>query len=282
MTDPILRHSLPWPYPTLFAHRGGGSHAPENTLGAVKAGQARGYIAFEFDVKLSGDGVAMLMHDSTLERTTNGKGAVAVMNMSALEKLDAGAWHSDAFRGELVPRFSTVATYLHAHGLMANVEIKPCEQRDVETGKWVGEMCAELWRDRLVKPLISSFSVDALRAARAAAPDLPMGLLVKIPLESHLALLRDLGCVSIHCHHARIDAALVRFFHGHGYRVLTYTVNDVARLDALLAIGVDGVFTDALELMAQDNAELLTDAGRPMRDALDADDEWRAAEPPMP
>ncbi len=282
MTNTIQRNPTSWPYPTLFAHRGGGKHAPENTLAAIKVGHAHGYIAFEFDVKLSGDGIALLMHDSTLERTTSGKGTVTEKTMTVLETLDAGAWHSDAFRGEPVPRFSAVATYLHAHGLMANVEIKPCAGRESETGKCVGEMCAELWRDRIVKPLISSFSVDALRAARAAAPDLPMGLLVEAPLESHLALLQSLGCVSIHCYHAPLDAALVRFFHGHGYRVLTYTVNDVARLDALRAMGVDGVFTDALELMAQDHAELLTDAGRPMRDALDADDEWRAAEPPMP
>ncbi len=282
MTNPISRGPAEWPYPTLFAHRGGGLHAPENTIAAIKAGHARGYMAFEFDVKLSGDGVAMLMHDSTLERTTNGRGHVAEKNMADLEKLDAGAWHSDAFRGESVSRFSAVAAYLHAHGLMANVEIKPCPTRDAETGKLVGEMCTEIWRDRLIKPLISSFSVDALRAARAAAPDLPMGLLVETPLESHLALLQSLTCVSIHCHHARVDPALVRFFHGHGYRVLTYTVNDESRLDALLAMGVDGVFTDALELMARQNSELLTDTGRPMRDALDADDEWRAAEPPMP
>ena len=282
MKNPFSHHQAAWPYPTLFAHRGGGLHAPENTLGAVKAGYARNYIAFEFDVKLSGDGIAMLMHDSTLERTTNGYGAVAEKTMAALEKLDAGAWHSDAFRGEPVPRFSAVAAFLHAHGLMANVEIKPCEHREAETGKLVGEMCAEIWRDRLVKPLISSFSVEALRAARAAAPDLPIGLLVKTPLESHLALLRSLACVSIHCHHARIDAALVRFFHGHGYRVLTYTVNDGSRLDALLAMGIDGVFTDALESMALHNDALVADTGRPMRDTLDADDEWRAAEPPMP
>ena len=282
MTNHITRGEAAWPHPTLFAHRGGGLHAPENTLGAIKTGQARGYIASEFDVKLSGDGIALLMHDSTLERTTNGRGLVAENTMAALEKLDAGAWHSDAFRSEPVPRFSAVAAHLHAHGLMANVEIKPCPMRDIETGKLVAEMCIEIWRDRLVKPLISSFSIVALRAARAAAPDLPMGLLVEIPLESHLTLLQSLGCVSIHCHHAAIDAALVRFFHGHGFRVLTYTVNDASRLDALLAIGVDGVFTDALEMMAAHRPELLADADKPMRDVLDADNEWRAAEPPMP
>ncbi len=271
-----------WPYPTLFAHRGGGMHAPENTLAAVRTGHAFNYTAFEFDVKLSGDAVAMLMHDSTLERTTNGCGNVADKSVAELELLDAGTWHSDVFRAEPPPRFSAVAAYLHAHGLMANVEIKPSEQRETETGKIVAEMCDEIWRDRIVKPLISSFSVDALRAAHAAVPALPMGLLVKIAGAEHLPLLHELGCVSIHCNHLHITPDLVRMFHQHGYRVLTYTVNRVEQINTLLAFGVDGVFTDQLEMMAKEFPELLSDGGHPMRDPMSVEDNWRAAPPPMP
>ena len=271
-----------WPFPTLFAHRGGGIHAPENTLAAVKTGHAFNYAAIEFDVKLSGDAVAMLMHDSTLERTTNGRGSVAEKTIAELELLDAGLWHSDAFRAEPPPRFSAVAAYLHAHGLMANVEIKPSGNREFETGKIVAEMCEEIWRDRIVKPLISSFSVGALRAARAAAPALPLGLLVDNPGNEHLPLLQELGCVSIHCDHLYITAEWVRLFHRHGYRVLTYTVNRVEQINALLAMGVDGVFTDQLEMMAKAFGSLLSDAGKPMRDPFDDEDEWRAAPPPMP
>jgi glycerophosphoryl diester phosphodiesterase len=271
-----------WPYPTLFAHRGGGVHAPENTLAAMKTGHAHSYTAVEFDVKLSGDSVAMLMHDSTLERTTNGRGRVVDKTMAELEMLDAGAWHSEAFRGERIPRFSAVAKYLHGLGLMANVEIKPCEGREAETGRIVGELCVELWGDRLVKPLVTSFSVDALRAARATAPLLPMGLLVKVPAGEQLALLAELRCVSLHCHHEQITADLVRLFHREGYRVLTYTVNDEARVNELLAMGVDGLFTDQLETMARRFPHQLIDAGRPMRDPTEDNQDWLAAVPPMP
>ncbi len=271
-----------WPYPTLFAHRGGGVHAPENTLAAIKTGHAHSYAAVEFDVKLSGDSVAILMHDATLERTTSGRGPVADMVVSELETLDAGAWHSEAFRGERIPRFSAVAKYLHGLGLMANVEIKPCDGREMETGRMVAELCAELWRDRLVKPLISSFSVEALKAARVAGPDLPFGLLVKAPGEEHLPLLVSLRCVSIHCHHQYITADLVRLFHGHGYRVMTYTVNDAHRLGELLAMGIDGIFTDQLELMARTFPHQLTDAGRPMSDPAEPDLDWQSVVPPMP
>jgi len=274
-----------WPYPTLFAHRGGGMLAPENTLAAMKCGYAHGYGAVEFDVKLTADNIAILLHDDTVDRTTDGGGLAAQFNMAELEKLDAGAWHSPAYAGEPIPRFSAVARYLHGLGLMANVEIKPCHGREAETGKLVAELCHELWRDRLVKPLITSFSIDALKAARRVSPhaiQAPMGLLVDMPDESQLDLLQSLECVSLHCHHARLTAGHVRFFHHHGFHVLTYTVNDVDQLAALLAIGVDGVYTDNLEVMAKRFAPQLHDGGRTMQDEQVLNMDWLGVPPPMP
>ena len=274
-----------WPYPTLFAHRGGGKLAPENTLAAMKCGYAHGYGAVEFDVKLSADNIAILLHDDTVDRTTDGEGLATQFSVAELEKLDAGAWHGAAYEGERIPRFSAVAKYLHGLGLMANVEIKPSPGREAETGKLVAELCQELWRDRLVKPLITSFSVDALRAARRVSPQAllaPMGLLVDIPDESQLDLLQSLECVSLHCHHARLTAEHVRFFHHHGFHVLTYTVNEVDQLAALLAIGVDGIFTDNLEVMAKRFAPQLHDGGRDMQDEQVLDIDWLGVPPPMP
>ena len=164
---------------------------------------------------------------------------------------------------------------------MANVEIKACPGREIETGTVVAQFCDELWRDRLVKPLMSSFSVESLRAARAAAPDLPMGLLVKIPDEQDLALLEQLGAVSIHCDHLHITADLVKFFHLHGYRVMTYTVNEPSRVAALLDMGVDGIFTDNLEVMAKQFPAELSDAGRPTREPAEPEFIWPTPVPPF-
>lgn len=271
-----------WPYPTLFAHRGGGILAPENTLAAMKCGYANGYGAVEFDVKLSADSIAYLLHDDTLDRTTSGSGAAVGRSMRELEQLDAGAWHGTSFKGEHIPRFSAVAKHLHGLGMMANVEIKPCPGRDAETGKLVAELCEELWRDRLVKPLITSFSVDALRAARAVSKDLPMGLLVDDPDYSQLALLQSLGCVSLHCHYSTLTADHVRFFHDHGIHVLTYTVNDIDCAAELLVIGVDGIFTDNLEAMAKRFPAQLHDGGRAMREKQELNIDWLNVPPPMP
>jgi glycerophosphoryl diester phosphodiesterase len=270
-----------WPYPTLFAHRGGGSHAPENTMAAMKAGYAHGYTAVEFDVKLSQDDIAVLMHDDTLERTARITAKVREMRIDELETLDAGAWFGDAFRGEKIPRFSAIAKYLHGMGLMANVEIKPCPGRERETGKLVAAMCVELWRDRLVKPLISSFSVDALRTAREVAPDLPMGLLVEKADEKNLTLLDELHCVSIHAHFTSFDAKKIRFFHDEGYRVMAYTVNDPDVVAHLLDVGIDGIFSDNLDVMAHRFAGHLADAAKAMYSEPE-ESAWMNVVPPMP
>jgi glycerophosphoryl diester phosphodiesterase len=244
-------------------------------------GNAHSYVAVEFDVKLSKDNVVLLMHDSVLERTTNGEGAVAEKSMQELEALDAGNWHSAQFHGERIPRLSVLSKYLHWMGIMANIEIKPCPGREIETGRIVAELSDELWRDRLVKPLMSSFSIEALRAARAAAPDLPIGLLVEVPEQGNLDLLAELGAVSLHCNHAHITPILVRLFHHHGYRVMTYTVNKPARVTALLEMGVDGLFTDSLDVMEKQFPEQLSDSGKPMRDPVAPGFTWPTIVPPI-
>lgn len=247
----------PWPYPGLFAHRGGGKLAPENTLAAMRLGISLGYRAVEFDVTLSKDGIAILMHDDTLERTTNGKGAVGDMTWAILAALDAGKWHSPAFRGEPVARFDDTARLLIGAGVVVNVEIKPTPGRERETGKRVAELSALYWRDAQVPPLLSSFSFEALEAACDAAPHLPRGWLIDTPGEEEFARLAALGAVSLHCDHENISREQVARFHEAGYRVLTYTVNDEARAAQLMSRGIDGIFTDNLAEFAKRFPEAL-------------------------
>ena len=90
----------PWPYPFWIAHRGAGKLAPENTLAAFRLGAQHGYRMFECDAKLSADGAVFLLHDATLERTTNGHGVAGELPWHTLSQLDAGGWHSRAYAGE--------------------------------------------------------------------------------------------------------------------------------------------------------------------------------------
>ncbi len=142
MTSPLPA----WPYSPYIAHRGGGHLAPENTLAAMHVGAAQGFTMFEFDVKLSRDNVAILMHDDNVDRTTNGRGPARDMSYTELSLLDAGSWHSPAYAGEPVPSFVSVARYTRANGIACNVEIKPCPGREAETGAEVARLCAEYWQ----------------------------------------------------------------------------------------------------------------------------------------
>ena len=241
--------SIAWPYPRVIAHRGGGSLAPENTLAAIRTGAQRGFSGVEFDVMLSRDAVPVLIHDETLERTTNGTGAVANAAWTNLAALDAGSWFGAAFAGEPLPRYGDAVRLCVELGLWANVEIKPAAGFERETGKIVAAMSAELWRTAHLAPLLSSFSIAALEAAAAAAPYLDRGLLVEaIPADWRDALAR-LGCVSLHCSVRHLAAEQAREVKDAGYALLCYTVNDPAMAAELFGWGVDAVITDRLDLV---------------------------------
>jgi glycerophosphoryl diester phosphodiesterase len=222
----------------------------------VKLGQSLGYRAHEFDVKLSKDGVAMLLHDDTLERTTSGRGRACDYTWTELLRLDAGSWHSERFRGERLASFEAVARALIDNGDMANVEIKPATGLERETGTAVAAAAASLWSQAPTPPLLSSFAFDALVAARQSAPHLPRGWLVDEFTEADWARLETLDAVSLHTNHKKFDAANVARLHDRGYRVMLYTVNDVATAERFLEAGVDGLFTDNLEVFAERFAAL--------------------------
>jgi glycerophosphoryl diester phosphodiesterase len=239
-----------WPYPRIFAHRGGGKLAPENTLAAMRVGHSLGYAAVEFDVKLSRDAVAILLHDATLERTSNGHGQAADLDWKALRALDAGGWHSEAFRGEPLAAFEDIARFLRSSGVLANVELKPTPGAERETGEAVARLAARYWKDAAVPPLLSSFSFEALLAARKAAPELPRAWLAGELKEEDWDRMAALEAVSFHTNHAKLDPASIPRLHERGYRELAYTVDDGDAAQRLFDAGVDGIFTDNLRELA--------------------------------
>ena len=240
----------PWPYPRWVAHRGAGKLAPENTLAAFRFGAAHGYRMFECDAKLSADGVPFLMHDATLERTTNGHGIGGQQPWSALSQLDAGGWHSRAFAGEPLPTLANLARFCLANGYLLNIEIKPTPGTERETGEVVAREAARLWRGASVPPLLTSFQVESLKGAAAAQPELPRGLLLDTLRTGWLDTARELGCRAIVCNHALWDAATVAQVHGAGMRSLSYTVNDDWAAQRLIDLGTDGIITDRVDLFS--------------------------------
>ena len=241
----------PWPYPGLVAHRGGGSHAPENTLASIRMGQSLGYRMHEIDVKLSKDEVPFLLHDATLDRTTSGKGRSSERTWEELRAFDAGAWHSEAFRGEKLPSFEDAARLLIEKDTLINVEIKPSPGFEARTGEKLAEAAASLWCGAAVPPLLSSFSFEALMAARRAAPHLPRGFLVKEILNTTWPRLDELEAASVHTDHRAFAPDNLERAHGKGLRVLLYTINDAEAAQRFFDAGVDSIVTDSLAEFAR-------------------------------
>ncbi len=249
----------PWPYPRVLAHRGGGAFAPENTIAAIRLGRDRGFHGVEFDVTLCADDEPVLMHDATLDRTTDGNGPVAARSCSELARLDAGAWFSADFAGERIPRLIEVIDFCRARQVWINAEIKPAAGAERRTGQRVAQILAERFADVAPPagaasgrcdrqlPLLSSFSSEALAAARDAAPELPRGLLCQRVPRDWLDQLRRLQCVALHCDHRYLDAPAIAAIRGAGYRILVYTVNDRKRAIRLAQWGIDALCTDRLD-----------------------------------
>lgn len=238
------------PLPRFLGHRGARGSAPENTLVSMRKAAELGAPWVEFDVKLSADGRAILMHDDTLERTTNGRGPVAGASWEQIRQLDAGAWFAAAFAGERVPDLAQTIAVLAELGLGANVEIKPCPGRERETGEVVARGVARLWPKSLPPAVLSSFSEESLEAARDAAPTVLRSLLVTdIPPDWHARMAR-LGCVGLHVGERQLLRPSVEAVKQRGVPMLAYTVNTRERAETLWSWGVDCVATDWPERLA--------------------------------
>ena len=239
-----------WPYPRWIAHRGAGKLAPENTLAAFRLGASHGYRMFECDAKLSADGVVFLMHDATLERTTDGKGIGGDQTWHALSQLDAGGWHSRTHAGEPLPTLEALARFCQANHYLLNIEIKPTPGAEAATGDAVARLAAQLWKGAEVPPLLTSFKPETLTAAQAAAPELPRGLLVDTLWDGWFEKALALECCAVVANYVLWDATTVAQVQGAGLKCLSYTVNDDWAAQHLLALGTDGIITDRVDLFS--------------------------------
>jgi glycerophosphoryl diester phosphodiesterase len=238
--------------PLIFAHRGASADAPENTLAAFQRALDDGAPAIEFDVKLSADGHVVLIHDQTVDRTTDGHGRVSRLTLAQLKDLDAGSWFDRAFRGEQIPTLDEVFANF-GYRVFMNVELtnygSPFDQLVPQVALLVKK---HNLGDRV---LFSSFFPHNLSAARRLLPGVPRGLLAypgwKGGLQRFIGRFMDLRAE--HPFLGDVTAASVVSAHARGRKVFAYTVNDPPEMRRLLELGVDGLFTDdpvqALEIL---------------------------------
>jgi glycerophosphoryl diester phosphodiesterase len=231
-------------YPHIIAHRCGGALTPENTLAGLRLAKRLGCRGVEFDAMLAADGVPVLIHDETLERTTSGRGRVADASSAELARLDAGGRHHPAFAVEPVPTLDEALRLCAALGLWANVEIKPAAGQEAETGRVVARHAAAAQG----KLMLSSFSSAALCAAVREAAQLPRALLVEaIPLDWRQRM-AEAGALALHSSARALTVEVMAEVREAGFPLACYTVNRRDDAERLFAMGVSAVFTDRPDL----------------------------------
>jgi glycerophosphoryl diester phosphodiesterase len=230
--------------PRLIGHRGAKASAPENTLPAIAEAHRQGATWIEFDAKLTKDGVPILMHDETLNRTTSGKGNVADHTLARIGELDAGAWFGPEFAGTKIPTLEEAVALMAKLGMGFNIEIKPCPGREAETARIACALVDRLWPKSAPMPIVSSFKRESLEAAKVSFPHLPRGYLAEALTGDWLAEAKALDCATIHPGWMKLTRPLVRAAKEKGYPLLVWTVNEPARARELIGWGVDAIITD--------------------------------------
>lgn len=234
-------------YPRIIAHRCGGALAPENTLAGLRLAARLGCRGVEFDAMLAADGLPVVIHDETLQRTTSGRGRVADMDAAAFVRLDAGGRHHPAFAGEPAPTLDEVLRLCATLGLWANVEIKPSTGQDLATGRVVAQHAPAA----AGKILLSSFSTAALCAAAAEAPQLPRALLVEAIPGDWRERMAESGAIALHCAARAVTADVLQTVREAGVPLACYTVNRRDEAERLFALGVSAIFTDRPDLWVE-------------------------------
>ena len=231
-------------YPRIIAHRCGGALTPENTLAGLRLAARLGCRGVEFDAMLAADGVPVLIHDETLERTTSGRGRVADTDSARLAELDAGTRHHVAFAMEPLPTLDAALQLCAALGLWANAEIKPSAGQEAETGRVVARHAAAATG----KLLLSSFSAKALCAAAIESPQLSRALLVEAIPADWRERVAESGALALHSSARKLTADAAQAVLSAGFPLRCYTVNRREDADRLFAMGVSAVFTDRPDL----------------------------------
>ncbi len=246
--------------PLNIAHRGASHAAPPNTLSAFLKAAELGADGVEFDVQRSADGVPVVIHDFSVDRTTDGTGAVSSMTLAELKELDAGSTFDPSYAGEPIP---TLAEVLEAVGsrLLLNIELKSTAIRATGSSRAVVGLLSA--RGTRALTLISSFNAFSLRRAKRLAPDIPVGLLYAsdLPLPLRRAWLAPfVRPEARHPEHTMVDAGYVAWARGRGKLVNTWTVDERVEMRRLIGLGVDGIITNRPDVLGDELRSLASTA----------------------
>jgi glycerophosphoryl diester phosphodiesterase len=244
-----------WPRPLILAHRGASAYAPENTLAAFELALEQGAHGVELDAKLSADGEVVVIHDESVERTTNGHGRVSQVELSALRELDAGSFFSDRFKGEKIPTLVEVFETLGKHAII-NVELTNYKTPRDGLADRVCELVQRFGLQESV--LFSSFLPSNLKRTRNLLPDTPRGLLALGGWIGWWA--RSFGFnfgdyQALHPGLRDVTPQQIARVHRLKRHIYVWTVNVAEDMRRFIGWGVDGIITDdpklAMEIVSE-------------------------------
>jgi glycerophosphoryl diester phosphodiesterase len=240
----------PRTYPLILAHRGASAYAPENTLAAFRLAAEMGAEGIELDGKLSRDGAVVVMHDATVDRTSDGEGRVSDLTLAELKQLDAGRTFDARFAGERIPTLDEVFDAI-GDRLIVNVELTNYTTRGDGLEDRVVDLIVR--RGLLERAMVSSFNPASLRRVKHIAPQVVCGLLYAPGVREALRRMVPRGSIrgleAHHPHHSLIDARLIRYMRKRNLRVNTWTVNEADEMRRLIDLGVDAIMTDRPDVM---------------------------------
>lgn len=244
-----MRKLTPIPNHHLIGHRGTAGLRPENTMCSFEHALELGLNWIELDVYLSRDQQWVVIHDASLERTTNGKGLVTNHTAAELQILDAGAWFGSRFAQQHIPMLSDVLQLLATKNANLNIEIKGSEhspeQHALAMAEFIGAYATEL----AYMPLVSSFDLATIIHLRKIMPELPISYLVEGLSFDSLDIVRNYNFTSINCNVTKITEAEVQTAIAQEIPVLLYTINDLALAEYWISKGVTAIFTDHPDLL---------------------------------
>ncbi len=231
----------------IYAHRGLNHLAPENTLSAIEKVADAGLTWIETDVDILGDGTVIVIHDTTLDRTTNHSGSYYGMDKSDLAGIDAGSWFSSEFAGEPLPTLDQLIELMNRRGINANIEIKSNEAGGAMSMRLLDSILDSLTAlDPEREVLFSSFNHVLLAKMKERAPQYEVGCLYETVAlyDDWKSMLELVGASYIHPEDRGLTRAKVEAYREAGFGVNVWTVNSLDRANELFNWGVNGIFTD--------------------------------------
>lgn len=236
--------------PRLIAHRGASQYAPENTLPALARASTMGAQWLEFDVQLTKDQQVVVIHDDTLQRTTGQSGFVCDYTLSQLSTFDAGRFFDEKFAGTTIPTFRQWLGQANELGLSLNIELKPAKtEHHARLIEAVIEELELFFSDATNRVIVSSFDRACLESFHCVAPEYQIAALFHQWDDNWQCFAERVDALSVNVNCEILTQQRVQEIKAKGYKLLSYTVNDKEKAQLLFSWGVDGVFSDAPDLL---------------------------------